>query len=107
MPADETLPQVSSKHHGDGVSPYPCYAWPKAPSAPWSLKYGFCRHSLDSLNGSTDPRCPASCPHKAPKGTDEVFDDAFARLGASGAAEMMRERREELAAIKLGFLLRE
>lgn len=97
MPADNTLPQVSSPHHGSASRPYPCSRWPEPPGADWAIKYGYCRSSLDwhGLNsklGSGDPRCPSTCPHKAPHDVAVGFNGVFAELGAQGAAEWTREQ---------------
>lgn len=92
MPADPTIPTKTS-HHNSGSAPYPCSAWERPPSAPWSIAYGYCRHSLDVLYGATDPRCPATCPHKAPQTTSEHFDKLFHWRGANAAAEWARQQK--------------
>lgn len=92
MPADHTLPDCTERH-GDGHAPYQCHARPKKPSAAWAIDYGYCRHSLDELCGLDDPRCPATCPHKAPRNVAEHFGKLFAWRGAQAAAEWAREQR--------------
>ena len=96
MPADTTLPEITA-HHGDGLAPYPCSTWERPPSAPWSIAYGYCRHSLDVLYGMNDPRCPAACPHKAPTATAEHFDKLFHWRGAAAAAEWSRAQQRPRA----------
>lgn len=91
MPADESLPKTSSIHHGSASKPYPCHAWPKPPGAAWALDHGYCRHSLDTLHGSSDPRCPQGCPHKAPEKFSQVFDKHFQWRGGADAAKVSRE----------------
>lgn len=90
MPADSSLSQEPSARHGRAIDPYPCSVDPEIPGADWSLDYGYCRTSLDhhtSKNpetlgqlltiGSGDPRCPASCPHKAPLAVAQGFMQRF------------------------------
>lgn len=95
MPADTSLSQAPSALHGSAALPYPCHAWQSKPGAAWAIDYGYCRHSLDALTGSTDPRCPATCQHKAPAGAVIQFDKLFAWRGAAAAAEWAREQRME------------
>lgn len=92
MPADNSLPQ-SSPLNSDASRPYTCHARPKPPGAEFAIDYGYCRHSLDALTGSTDPRCPVTCQHKAPAGAVIQFDKLFAWRGAAAAAEWAREQR--------------
>ena len=98
MPADPSIPSAPSIHHRDGASPYACSAREKPPaSAEFSIDYGgYCRTSLDHHKaahkvGSRDPRCPATCPHKAPEGVAVMFTEIFNLRGAKAAAEMARE----------------
>lgn len=98
MPADNTLNQAPSAKHGNGDSPYPCHAQKNPPGprgAVWAINYGYCRTSLDHhplhhLQGSSDPRCPSDCPHKAPRAVAKEFGGVFAREGAVAAAEWAR-----------------
>ena len=92
MPADLTMPERTA-HHGDAAVHYRCHADEQPPGAEWSIHYGYCRHSLDSLVGSTDPRCPAACPHKAPAAVVTQFDKLFWWHGAAKAAKWAREQR--------------
>ena len=94
MPADNTLPEITDRH-GDGDAPYPCHKWPKAPGADWALNHGYCRHSLDTMCGVHDPRCPADCPHKAPAAVAKTFEKRLHWLGAQAAAEWAQEQRHE------------
>lgn len=99
MPADPSISNAPSAHHGNGDKPYPCAAWPAPPGAPWSVDYGYCRTSLDLHQpheriGSTDPRCPVDCQHKAPEGVAVKFSKQFAWRGAVAAAAMARKHRE-------------
>lgn len=94
MPADNSLPQ-SSPLNSDASRPYTCHARPKPPGAEFAIDYGYCRHSLDALTGSTDPRCPVTCQHKAPASAVIQFDKLFAWRGAAAAAEWAREQRME------------
>lgn len=87
MPADNFISQLPSEHHGNGDSPYSCYYKECKPSiASWSLDYGFCRHSLDTLFGAEDKRCPRDCTHKAPSKVVKEFNDVFMSKGAAKAA---------------------
>lgn len=95
MPADTSLSDAPSARHGSAALPYRCHAWPKPPGADWSLRYGFCRHSLDMLSGLNDPRCPATCPHKAPETITQQFDKLFHWHGAAAAAKWARAQRKE------------
>lgn len=104
MPADPSITSAPSIHHRDGASPYACSARQKPPaSADWSLNYGgYCRTSLDHHKaahrvGSSDPRCPATCPHKAPEGVAVLFTAIFNKQhdgGAAKAAAMARSFKE-------------
>lgn len=101
MPADESLSQEpTSATHGDGVSPYKCSTRPKPPGVSWGINYGYCRTSLDHWpeshkQGSSDPRCPATCPHKAPVEVAIEFAKVYKEKGAAAAAEMARQHREK------------
>ena len=94
MPADNTLPDLSAGHN-DGANPYPCHTQPVPPgprNAQWAINYGYCRTSLDYQpphykQGSSDPRCPRDCPHKAPPQVARSFGVIFAMSGAKRAAE--------------------
>ena len=90
MPADNTLSQAPSAHHGNAAEPYPCHAAPKPPGASWAISYGFCRTSMDVLHGSTDPRCPQGCKHKAPERVVVQFDELYKLRGNAAAAEYAR-----------------
>ena len=96
MPADTSLNQAPSAHHGSAARPYACHTDARPPGAEFAIDYGFCRTSLDALTGSTDPRCPADCPHKAPAAVVTQFDKLFHWRGASAAAAWARAQREEL-----------
>lgn len=100
MPADPSITSAPSEHHGNGDAPYPCSSRPSAPPhAAFSINYGgYCRTSLDHHKaahkvGSSDPRCPADCPHKAPEGVAVLFTAIFNKRdgGAEKAAQMARE----------------
>ena len=94
MPADLTMPERTERH-GDAARPYRCHADDRPPGAEFAIDYGFCRTSLDALIGSTDPRCPQTCPHKAPAAVVTQFDKLFHWRGASAAAAWARAQREE------------
>lgn len=98
MPADPTLPQTSA-HHGNASAPYLCHKAEAPPGATWSIRYGYCRTSLDwhgpgNPQGQGDPRCPSSCPHKAPQALAVKFTKRLGWLGAREAARLAREHRE-------------
>ena len=95
MPADLTMPERTERH-GDAARPYRCHADDRPPGAEFAIDYGFCRTSLDALTGSTDPRCPQTCPHKAPATVVAQFDKLFAWRGAAAAAGWSRAQREAL-----------
>ena len=104
MPADPSISSAPSARHGNGDAPYACSAREKAPaSADWAIAYGgYCRTSLDHHKaahkvGSSDPRCPANCPHKAPEGVAALFTAIFNKRdgGAAKAAQMAREFKGE------------
>lgn len=97
MPADHTLP-ARTAHHGNGDAPYPCYEWPELPHPEPFVDYGYCRHSLDTLAGIDDPRCPVDCPHKAPADVADEFDRIFKSSGAQLAARYARRARQEAEA---------
>ena len=92
MPVDHTLPDTSVRH-SNAAGPYPCHAHATPPGATWAIDYGYCRNSLDDLSGGTDPRCPATCPHKAPPTVVAQFDKLFQWRGAMAAAKWAREVR--------------
>jgi len=99
MPADESLSQEPTAAHGDGLTPYRCSKWTAPPGAQFSIDYGYCRTSLDHWpasykQGSSDPRCPACCPHKAPIEVAVEFAKVFATHGANDAAAMARKHKE-------------
>ena len=96
MPADTSLNQAPSAMHGDASRPYGCHADARPPGAEFAIDYGYCRHSLDTLVGRDDPRCPADCRHKAPPMVVAQFDKLFAWRGASAAAAWARAQREAL-----------
>ena len=95
MPADLTMPERTERH-GDAARPYRCHADDRPPGAEFAIDYGFCRTSLDALIGSTDPRCPAACPHKAPAAVIAQFDKLFWWHGAAAAAGWSRAQREAM-----------
>ena len=95
MPADLTMPERTERH-GDAARPYRCHTDARPPGAEFAIDYGFCRTSLDALTGSTDPRCPADCRHKAPAAVVTQFDKLFHWRGAEAAAGWARAQREEL-----------
>ena len=79
MPADESLSTAPSIHHSNAADPYPCYNRPTSPGVVpgvW-VKYGYCRHSLDTMCGSSDTRCPKDCRHKAPPDVVNTFNQKF------------------------------
>ena len=92
MPADLTMPERTERH-GDAARPYRCHADDRPPGAEWAINYGYCRHSLDTLVGHDDPRCPADCRHKAPPMVVAKFDKLFMWRGAAKAAKWAREQR--------------
>lgn len=95
MPADLTTPERTERH-GDAARPYRCHADDRPPGAEFAIDYGFCRTSLDALTGSTDPRCPADCRHKAPAAVVTQFDKLFHWRGAAAAAGWSRAQREAM-----------
>lgn len=104
MPADPSISSDPSALHSNGDAPYACSAREKAPaSADWSIQFGgYCRTSLDHHKpahkvGSSDPRCPADCPHKAPEAVAIRFQEIFLdpNGGARAAAEMARSFKEK------------
>ena len=95
MPADHTLSDRPTAMHGNGDAPYPCHERDQLPGAAWSIRYGYCRHSLDDQMGHADPRCPADCPHKAPAVLVRRFSKHYAWHGALAAAEMARKHKEK------------
>ena len=96
MPADTSLSQAPSAMHGDASRPYGCHADARPPGAEWAIDYGYCRHGLDTLVGRDDPRCPQTCPHKAPAAVVTQFDKLFAWRGAAAAAGWSRAQREAM-----------
>ena len=91
MPADDSSPQEPSKHHGNGDAPYHCYKGDEKPAiAGFAIDYGYCRHSLDALFGSSDKRCPVDCRYKAPERVKDDFDVIFFREGAQAAARFSK-----------------
>lgn len=98
MPADESLSQEPTGSHGDGVSPYKCSTWEKPPGASWSIDCGYCRTSLDHWpesykQGSSDPRCPTTCKHKAPREVAVEFANVYLTHGAKSAAAMAKTHK--------------
>ena len=93
MPADTSLNQAPSAMHGDAAKPYRCHQDDNPPGAEWAIDHGYCRHSLDTLVGRDDPRCPADCKHKAPPAVVTQFDKLFWWHGAAKAAKWAREQR--------------
>lgn len=101
MPADESLSQEPTAAHGDGMAPYWCSKADIPPGVSWGIDYGYCRTSLDlwpesHKQGSSDPRCPAGCQHKAPIEVAIEFSQLFnnPEFGAKGAAAMARKHKE-------------
>ncbi|GAB2471975.1 hypothetical protein GCM10027082_24360 [Comamonas humi] len=93
MPADNTLSQSPSPVHGNGNASYPCSKADVPPGGPGFINYGYCRTSLDSAAGSTDPRCPKDCKHKAPATVVEQFNQLFLQQGAQAAAAWAKDQR--------------
>lgn len=103
MPVDPSISSAPSVHHTSGTAPYVCSQRQQPPaSADWAIPYGsYCRTSLDHHPerhkvGSADPRCPTSCPHKAPEAVAVRFTKLFISSGAQIAAKMARGARDEL-----------
>ena len=94
MPADTSLNQAPSAHHGSAARPYACHSGDRPPGAEFAIDYGYCRHSLDTLVGRDDPRCPADCRHKALPAVVTQFDKLFHWRGAAAAAGWSRAQRE-------------
>jgi len=99
MPADATIPQAPTAVHGSGSQPYPCHAAPEPPNGPGFIQYGYCRTSLDhqppgARHGSTDPRCPRDCQHKAPQQVAVMFTKTFGWNGARAAAKQSKAHRD-------------
>ena len=97
MPVDPAAGHAPPRT-GDG--PYPCSAWAQPPGAgnAWAHQHGYCRTSLDlhaptDKIGSSDPRCPADCPHKAPQSVVEAFRKTYQTQGATAAAALARQHR--------------
>lgn len=94
MPADATLNGAPTARHGNAVLPYPCHARTTPPGGQGFIDHGYCRTSLDSLVGSTDPRCPADCKHKAPASLVARFEKRFMWHGAQAAAAWAKKQKE-------------
>lgn len=73
--------------------PYPCHSAEAPPGAACSVEHVYCRTSLDSLVGSTDPRCPADCKHKAPASLVARFEKRFMWHSAQAAAAWAKKQR--------------
>lgn len=89
MPVD---PQAGLQPPRTGDHPYPCSERPVLHIAPWAIQHGWCRTSLDlhapaDKIGSSDPRCPAECLHKAPHRVAVTFSKQYAWRGAQAAAD--------------------
>lgn len=102
MPVDPSITSAPSAHHGNGNAPYACSQQDAPPGALWAIDYGYCRNSLDlhlpaDRVGSSDPRCPADCQHKAPHSVAVMFSKQFAWRGALAAAAMARQHRSRSA----------
>jgi len=102
MPADTTLPQAPSAHHGNGDAPYPCSTWPEPPGADWAINHGGCRHSLGwygegNPQGHGDPRCPSTCQHKASQDIAIGYAREYSEHGAVAAAAWARKQRSKHA----------
>lgn len=97
MPVDPAA-GLQPPRTGDG--PYPCSTKPAVARADWAVDYGYCRTSLDwhppaDKRGSSDPRCPAPCPHKAPERVAVTFNKQFRWRGAEAAAALARQHKEK------------
>ena len=95
MPVD---PQAGLQPPRTGGHPYPCSERPVLSIDPWAIAHGYCRPSLDLHKpedkiGSSDPRCPVSCAHKAPQSVAVTFSKQFAWRGAEAAAALARQHR--------------
>lgn len=102
MPLDPAVIQEPSKLHGNGDIPYQCSSRPITVS-PWSVDYGYCRTSLDLHDdmhkvGSSDPRCPAGCPNKAPHEVVVEFHRLYSdkNHGNAGAAAFSTQHRSKI-----------
>lgn len=98
MPADESLSQEPTAAHGDGIAPYWCSKADRPPGSRWGIDYGYCRTSLDlwpesHKQGSADPRCPATCQHKAPIEVAVEFAKIYLTHGAKAAASMAKTHK--------------
>ena len=98
MPADPHNTAVHAPSSIASTKPYECSTRALPPGAPWSVDYGKCRTSLDLHQiadkiGSSGPRCPASCAHKAPQSVAVTFSKQFAWRGAEAAAALARQHR--------------
>lgn len=93
MPADKAIAEAPTARHGNAALPYPCHSAEAPPGAAWSVDHGYCRTSLDALVGSTDPRCPADCKHKAPASLVARFEKRFMWHGAKAAAGWAKQQR--------------
>lgn len=98
MPADPAQAAIHSPSSISATKPYVCSEWDKPPKAEWSVDYGWCRNSLDYHEdrdkvGSSDPRCPQTCPHKAPAGAVAKFQADYSSHGNLVAAENAKRSR--------------
>lgn len=95
MPADNHITYTARK-----VGDYECSQRAAPPGADWGIDYGYCRSSLDHhpahfKQGSSDPRCPADCKHKAPQKVAEFFMKKYAWHGNQEAAKWAREVKQK------------
>ena len=67
----------------------------RVPGGQGFIDHGYCRTSLDALVGSSDPRCPADCRHKAPASVVVRFEKQFSWRGAKAAAAWARAQRKK------------
>lgn len=93
MPADNTLPDITPRH-SDAGKPWPCSKQATIGVAPWAIKHGYCRNSLDMKEGHKDPRCPVDCRHRAPLMVAMDFDARSAEHGVQAAAAVTLALRE-------------
>ena len=95
MPVD---PAAGNAPPRTGDGPYGCSDWPRPPGAgnAWADQAGYCRTSLDLRGaearcGSSDPRCPAACPHNAPPAVTELYNETYQTQGALAAAALSKQ----------------
>ena len=98
MPVDPAAGHAPAR---TGDVPYVCSTYQQPPGASnrFAIQHGYCRTSLDLHEphdkiGSSDPRCPADCPHKAPHRVTVRFQDDYALHGAQAAADGARKSKQ-------------